>query len=239
MSPPDSAADTVAATRAISPRFAAGLARIHRVIETDGALPAVEKALFVAAAAATKGRRDVLRAALTRAAALGLPPAAAGGTAISLLLARGEGVFADFTAIATELLGPFGGREAAASEPGEPDQLAEGEGVAYFREHFGGELPLRQRVFAEVLPLAFDGYHLMHRAALKENALAPKTVELMMCAANAADYQGVFLGIHVEGARALGATDAELAEAVVCAIPAAGIAVWPNAAEAILRTRKA
>ncbi len=230
-----------AAARAISPSLAGGLDLIHRVIEQDGALPAATKALFAAAAAANKGREELTAAKLESARALGVSRAQVGGAAIALLLARGEGAF-DALAKAAE-------RAFADEHPASPPHVAATGSdsselttttelaLEYFREHFGGEVPLRQRVLAEIAPLAFEGYQLMHRAALKQNALSPRDVELAMCAINASDYAAAFLEIHVAGARAVGASEAQIAEAVLCAIPAAGIAVWPGAAEAIIRTR--
>jgi 4-carboxymuconolactone decarboxylase len=226
------------AARAISPPLAAGLDLIHEVIEQDGALPAATKALFAAAAAANKGRQQLMRAKLSSAREHGVTSAQAHGAAIALLLARGEAAFdALATAAAVTYAGEAAGGDTGAStaqaELTTTTQLA----LEYFREHFGGEVPLRQRVLAEVAPRAFAGYQLMHRAALKDNALSPRDVELAMCAINASDYAAAFLEIHVAGARAVGASEAQIAEAVLCAIPAAGIAVWPGAAEAIIKTR--
>jgi 4-carboxymuconolactone decarboxylase len=53
----------------------------------------------------------------------------------------------------------------------------------------------------------------------------------------AAVYQFGLLEIHVASARKLGATDAELAEAVLCAFPAAGMTVWAGGAAAIAAGR--
>jgi alkylhydroperoxidase/carboxymuconolactone decarboxylase family protein YurZ len=231
------------AARAISPPLAAGLDLIHRVIEEDGALPAAMKALFAAAAAANKGREQLTAAKLERARVLGVTSSEVGGAAIALLLARGEGAFEALTRAAALLFAaepPDASPPtdaAAAPDSGELTTTTTELALEYFREHFGGEVPLRQRVLAEIAPLAFEGYQLMHRAALKQNVLSPRDVELAMCAINASDYAGAFLEIHIAGARAVGANEAQIAEAVLCAIPAAGIAVWPAAAEAIIRTR--
>jgi 4-carboxymuconolactone decarboxylase len=235
--------DVIDAARVISAPFAAGLELIHRVIEDDGALPAAIKALFAAAAAANRGREQLMRTELARAAAAGISRAEADGAGVALLLARGEATFAAFAAAAAATFGDElrdgSGEpriEVSAGGSAESDASA-GLALEYFREHFGGEVPLRQRVMADIAPLAFQGYHLMHRAALKQNALSQRDVELLMCAINASDYSAAFLEIHVAGARAVGASEPQIAEAVVCAIPAGGIAVWPGAAEAIIRTR--
>ena len=220
----------------VSATFAAGLERIHRLIDTDGAVPASDKALFAAAAAANKGREDLLRAELERACRLGTSVAETGGAAIALLLARGEGACEQFARAAADIFGTTDG-DGGDHEVADAVSTSPAEALEYFRHHFGGEVPLRQRAFAEIAPLGFEGYHLMHRAALKENPLSPKNVELLMCAVNASDYQAAFLEIHIAGARTVGASEAEIAEAVLCAIPAAGIGVWPGAAGAIVATR--
>jgi len=236
----------IEAARQISATFAEGLERIHRVVESDGALPAADKALLVATAAANRGRGALMSAELQRARLLGVNGADADGAALALLLARGEAAFAAFAAAVKGIFGDGatgaeGGRRGetmgAAVSRADLSNAGPEQALDYFREHFGGEVPLRQRAFAEISPLAFEGYHLMHRAALKENPLSPKSVELLMCAINASDYQVAFLEIHVAGARAVGASEPEIAEAVLCGIPAAGIAVWPGAAEAMIKTR--
>ena len=56
---------------AVSPKFAEGLARVREVTDTDGACPAWAKALYMAAAAAVKGHRDMLMAQMERSRNLG------------------------------------------------------------------------------------------------------------------------------------------------------------------------
>ena len=52
---------------AIAPKFAEGLARVRDVTDTDGALPARMKALFMATAAAVKGHTVMMERELGRA----------------------------------------------------------------------------------------------------------------------------------------------------------------------------
>ena len=226
--------DVVDALRAVSPRFAAGVDRIHEVIDGDGALPAADKALFTAAAAAAQSQPLLLRSSLERARELGTTASAAAGAALVLLISRGEGVSREFALAVREVFDAsvFSGSGADAAITATTE-----EALSYFRDHFGGEVPLRQRLFSEVAPLAFEGYYLMHQAALKHNELDPRTVELLLCAIIASTYHVNLLEIHVASARAVGATEREIVEAVLCAVPVAGVAVWSSGAAAVASTR--
>ena len=75
------------------------------------------------------------------------------------------------------------------------------------------------------MPAAADAYYLMRRGSIDANPLSPKHGELLLLAILAAGYSPMAL-THVRGARNAGASDEEIAEAVLCAIPAAGIAAW-------------
>jgi alkylhydroperoxidase/carboxymuconolactone decarboxylase family protein YurZ len=50
---------------------------------------------------------------------------------------------------------------------------------------------------------------------------------------NAAEFATRFVGIHATGARNVGATEAEIVEAVVCAIPISGVASWLPGADGV------
>jgi alkylhydroperoxidase/carboxymuconolactone decarboxylase family protein YurZ len=88
-------------------------------------------------------------------------------------------------------------------------------------------------ILAAHAPAVFAGYHRMHHGALAADPRTTKLCELVLIAINAAELQGRFVGIHAVTARHAGATDAELVEAVLCAVPVAGIAAWASAAEAL------
>lgn len=92
------------------------------------------------------------------------------------------------------------------------------------------------RLFARVAPGAFTGYYLMHSTAINANAFAPKLAELTLCAVMAAAYEFSFLPVHAQGARTHGATDEELAEAMLCAVPVSGVTAWAGGAGAIIAT---
>ena len=94
----------------------------------------------------------------------------------------------------------------------------------YFREYFG-EVPERVATLADRSSAAFGGYALLHRSALRESALPPVLVELLLCGLNAAELQPEFVRIHADAARRVGASDDEVLGAVLAAIPVSGAAV--------------
>jgi alkylhydroperoxidase/carboxymuconolactone decarboxylase family protein YurZ len=59
-----------------------------------------------------------------------------------------------------------------------------------------------------------------------ENPLESKYAEMLLCAVNAAEYQSNFVAIHAGGARKAGASEAEIIECIICAIPVAGVPAW-------------
>ncbi len=222
----------------ISPKFAEGLARVRDVTDRDGALSAPVKALFMAAAAAVKGHDDLLRRELRRAVsgsptAPGVTADQVRGAAISVLISRGEAVYERFRAAAEEVLEP--GVFAAlpiGRAAGYDGELTGDDAFAYFTEYFGF-VPSYIELMAAHAPRALEGYVLMRQYALAENLLEPKLVELLLCTVNAAEFSSRFVDVHAGGARRAGATEAEVVESVVCAIPVAGVASWLPGADGI------
>jgi len=199
------------------------------VTDRDGALPTEIKALFIAAAAAVKGHDEMLRRELRRAVAGGVTLDQAWGAAISVLISRGEAVYERFRDAVDDA---FGG---AAPSPTHaiPSFDASAEGACdYFRTYFGF-VPPYVELMAEHAPRALEGYFLMREWALAENLLEAKYVELLLCTVNAAEFSSRFVDVHSGGARRAGATEAELVEAVVCAIPVAGVASWLPGADGV------
>jgi alkylhydroperoxidase/carboxymuconolactone decarboxylase family protein YurZ len=107
---------------------------------------------------------------------------------------------------------------------------------AYFEGHFGS-VPNFVELLAENSPPALEGFFLMRRATLMETPMPNKMMELVLCAVNAAEFQASFVAIHARGARRAGATEAELVEACLVAVPLAGLASWVPAAEGIIASR--
>jgi alkylhydroperoxidase/carboxymuconolactone decarboxylase family protein YurZ len=219
--------------QALSPRFATGVERIYAVLNSDGALPAARKALFVAASAAVADQPAMLEEWLGHAHRRGIDAADVSGVAILLMLNRGERAHRDFTAAAERIYGPL---------PSVGDTSDDGtgftaeDGLEYLAAHFRAPVPSRSRLFAREAPGAFSGYTLMHSTAINANAFEPKLAELTLCAVMAAAYEFSFLPVHAAGARTHGATDSELVEAMLSAVPISGVTAWAGGAGAIVAT---
>jgi 4-carboxymuconolactone decarboxylase len=209
----------------VAPAAASGYARIRGVIDADGALPATVKALLVATAATVRGYDAMARRELERGRALGLGDDDIGTAAVTMLLSRGEGLVDRFAAAA----GPI----APEAAPRAPDTLDD---VSYFLDYAGtAVLPERNAVLAQRAPDVFAGYHAVHHAALRADPAHAKLAELVCCVIQAAELQGPFVGVHADMARRVGATEDELLEAVVCAMPVAGVGAWAVSFEALGR----
>jgi 4-carboxymuconolactone decarboxylase len=206
-----------------------GYARIRAAGQESGALTTAEKALITAAAAAGAGKPSLVEPALARALDAGLEPAIARAVAPVLLLARGEEAYGVFTTALLALVG-----EPPQEVSPEPSFSRE-DALAYFRDYFGGPIPPRIALMADQASLAFEGYALLHRGALRGSVLPPKLAELVLCGVNAATFQPAFVEIHAEAARSVGATLAELVETVVATMPVSGVAAWATAAAGLER----
>ena len=108
--------------------------------------------------------------------------------------------------------------------------------LEYFHGYFGF-VPDYIEVMASEAPRALEGYVLMRQWSLAENMLDAKHVELLLCTVNAAEFSSRFVNVHANGARNAGATEAEIVEAVICAIPVSGVASWLPGADGIVMGR--
>ena len=217
---------------AVSPKFAEGLARVREVTDTDGACPAWAKALYMAAAASVKGHREMLMAQLERSRDLGLTLEAARGAALTVLISRGEAVYALFNSAIDEVYGETLGPGGEAEE----FSLDRGACLDYFEDYFGF-VPGYVGLMADEAPRALEGYVLMREWSLAENVLPAGHAELLLCTINAAEFSARFVNVHANGARRAGCSEAQITEAVVCAIPVAGVAAWLPGADGILEGR--
>jgi alkylhydroperoxidase/carboxymuconolactone decarboxylase family protein YurZ len=207
----------------LAPESAAGYRRIRAVIESDGALGRAHKALLVAVNAALCGDGELAARELARGRREGLAEREIATAAAALLLSRGESACGRFVAVTGQL-----SADGPAFGPAAPDA------VAYFREYNRGDaLPARLALLAERSPQVFDGYFRMHHAVLAAERDEAKLAELVLCSLNAAALAGPFVAIHAATARRAGVTDEQLVEAVLCAIPVAGVAAWAAAAGAL------
>ena len=107
----------------------------------------------------------------------------------------------------------------------------------YFTDYFGF-VPDYIDLMADEASRGLEGYVLMRQWSLAENPLGAKWVELMLCTINAAEFSSRFVNVHANGARAAGASEAEIVESVVCAIPVSGVAAWLPGADGIIEGRK-
>jgi len=211
--------DGIAFLSGHAPFTLAGYAKFREVIETDGAVSARLKALFAAVAAIDRRYPEIARRELRRGVGLGLQLNEVTAGIIVLSSLRGEGAAMEFAAIAGECFDP---RADPTAEPAEP--VAPGEAEDNFRAYFGTiPAPLAQLI--RLVPAAADAYYLMRRGSINSNPISPKEGELLLLAILAAGYSPMAV-THVRGARMAGATDQEIAEAVLCAVPSAGIAAW-------------
>ena len=218
---------------AVSPKFAEGLARVREVTDTDGACPAWAKALYMAAAAAVKGHRDMLMAQMERSRDLGLGIDVARGAALTVLISRGEAVYTTFNAAIDEVFG-----EPLAPPAGDAVEfpLDRQACLDYFEDYFGF-VPGYVELMADDAPRALEGYVLMREWSLAENVLDATHAELLLCTINAAEFSARFVNVHANGARRAGCSEAQITESVVCAIPVAGVAAWLPGADGIMEGR--
>jgi alkylhydroperoxidase/carboxymuconolactone decarboxylase family protein YurZ len=209
--------------RAHAPFTISGYRLFRGIIDRDGALSARIKALLVSVAATARNRDDLALKELRRGAALGLTIGEAVAGLIVLSSLRGEGAAMAFEALLDSVYGPF------ADAPEVPQvAVAPGEARANFESYFG-QVPVPLQQMLRLLPEGADAYYLMRRGSIDANPLSPKDGEFLLLAILAADCSPM-ARTHVRGARNAGATDIEIAEAIVCGIPAGGIAAWMGAA---------
>lgn len=216
------------------PDFAEGLARVGDVITAGSALSGSLPMLCAATIAAVKRDEDLASQYLGLAAERGLTREEAEGAGVGVLISRG--VVPHRLLVAA--IGTVYGHGAQASEAGtEATSTNVSDALDYFKQYFGF-VPDYVELLADRAPRALEGYYLMRRAALGGTDLPAKHMELLLCAVNAAEYEARFVTIHARGARKAGATEEELVEACLTAMPFAGVASWLPAAQGILESRQ-
>mgnify|MGYP006164691389 CR=1 FL=1 len=217
----------------ISHKFAEGFARVRDVTDNDGACPAWAKALYMACAASVRGLDELLDREMNRAHDLGLTLSDARGAALAVMISRGEGVYSRFTGAIDRAFGETIPEPTGESPHFPIDRQA---ALDYFDGYFGF-VPAYIELMADEAPRALEGYVLMREWSLAENMLDAKHVELLLCTINAAEFSSRFVNVHANGARNAGATEAEIVESVVCAIPVSGVASWLPGADGIMEGR--
>jgi len=204
----------------LAPFTLSGYALFREIIDSDGALPAKLKCLFSAVAAVNKGHLELARRELERAARLGVLLNEAASGLILLSSLRGEGTALAFDQVLGQVYGP------PASPLREPSlvRAEPGEAEANFKSYWD-TVPPALASLLRLVPKGADAYFLMRKGTIDCNQLDRKSAELMLIAVLASDYSPQ-AATHIRAARTVGATDQEMAEAVLCAVPSAGIAAW-------------
>lgn len=213
--------------RTNAPTTLAGYQRFRRVIDGDGALPARIKALFVAVAASTKGYEELARRELERGMSLGLEFGEASAGVTILCSVRGEGAALRFLDLVEQVfpdrLSPVIGLTEIEVGSGE----ARDNFLAYF-----GTMPVSLGELVEHLPVAADAYYLMREGTLASTPIGKVNAELLLVTVIAADYHPL-AAVHARGAITAGASKAQLYEAILCAVPVAGLSAWVATINAI------
>lgn len=213
--------------RTIAPKSLAGYARFRQIIDGDSALPAHIKALFVAVAATTKGYPEMARRELARARTLGLSREEASSAAVILCSVRGEGAALRFLDLFEAEYGPDPTKDSPPVEIVVTATEARDNFLAYF-----GTMPPSLCKLVDHLPVAADAYYLMRQGTLGATAIGTKYAELLLVAVIAADYSPL-VAVHSKGAITAGASEIELYEAILCAVPTSGLSAWVAASNAI------
>lgn len=213
--------------RRIAPLTLGGYSRFRTIIDEDGALPGKLKVLCVAVAATTKGYREMAVRELTRAREMGLSFEEASSAAIVLSSVRGEGAALSYLS-ALEAVYPG---HMQGDVPLEPIEVAPGEAERNFLAYFGTMPPSLEKL-AKLLPRGADAYYLMREGTINGTPLGPKYSELLLVTVLAADYSP-WASVHIKGARTAGASEREVAEAIVCAVATSGLSAWVCGATAM------
>ncbi len=217
----------VGRVRAHAPKTLAGYRRFRSVIESDGALPKTLKLLFVAAAACVKGYGEMAERDLRAAAAAGLDADLAGAAIAILASSRGEGAALRFESIFARVYPDDARIEADETEL----VVAPGEAEKNFLSYFKAMPPSLGKLL-DLVPVGGDAYYLMREGTLSGTALDPSHAELLLVTVLAADYSN-WASVHMDGARRAGASEAAIAEAILCAVPVAGLSAWVVGATAM------
>ncbi len=229
-----SAGDLRARIALVDAAFERGLASLEAAIRTDGALAASDKAVLVVAATSVRDR-DATGAEVARSLSLGAHPDDLRALALALYLSRGA---APCRAVLDALddLDPPAEIDLVPNDPLPLDPIPIDDVLAEFASVFG-EVPERVLLLRDHSHAGLDAYHRMRTAVLRSGRLDPLLAELALVCVNAAEHRSDFAAVHVRGARRAGASEPQLVEAGLCAIPSGGVAAWLAASEAIVSSR--
>ena len=173
------------------------------------------------------GYEDMARRQLTAGRDEGITEDEDGAAVANLSSVRGEGAALRFHGLFSQLY-----PDAIVPDVADDDPIIEpGAAEANFLDYFGTMPPSLGKLF-EVKPLGADAYYLMREGTLSGTALGPLHAELLLVTVLAADYSE-WASVHMKGARKAGASEEAIAEAVICAVPTAGLSAWVIGATAM------
>ena len=210
-----------------APKTIAGYARFRQVIDNDSALPARLKGLFVACAACVKNYEEMALRELERARDLGLSEIEARAAVTILCSVRGEGAALRFRKL---FQAAYPDALDTVSQPAELE-VQPGDAEANFLGYFDTMPPSLGKLL-DLVPTAGDAYYLMREGTLSGTALEPRHAELLLVTVLTSDYSA-WSSVHMQGARKAGASETEVAEAVLCAVPVSGLSAWVVGATAM------
>jgi 4-carboxymuconolactone decarboxylase len=217
--------------RASAPGVSDALRRVRVITDQDGALDAGFKALIMAATGATQRDATFVVRELRRCCELGVPAARVWAVAALVLSSRGEGAYEQFLDGA---LRHFESPAAAPeSSPGAP-QPGDVDRAERYLSARTGNLPDYARMLLDHTPDAFVGYAQLLESSWNQAELSPREVQLILVGINVAAIRADFAAHHSRLARREGASDAEIVEAGVCAIPCGGVTAWYGVGGALL-----
>ena len=214
-----------------APSVHGALEHVRAVTDGDGALDAGFKAALMAVTGATQRETSFAARELARAAALGVSAARIWAVAALTLSSRGEGAYERFVETARDHFEPPAGDLAPVAHPDPEDEAAHAEAYLSART---GSLPDYAKLLRDFAPTAFVGYAQLLESAWNQPALSPAEVQLVLTCINVAAIRADFAAHHSRLARAAGASDAEIIEAAICAIPCGGVTAWYGAAGGLL-----
>ena len=215
--------------------FSRAYASYFDTIRADAAISARYKLLFLACCAAARGVRGRVGSAMHLAVDAGLQPDEAWAGALTMLMSRGDPAFSAMADALGDVDDSRHVHEGPLEGPHE-GPIDVDAAKAYFERAFDAVPPAVQ-LLADHAPTLMAGYAAMRSWALEHSPLSSLHVELLLVAVNVADYQDRLAEIHARGARSQGATEAQLLEAVICAVPVAGLPAHISGSNAIFASR--
>ena len=110
------------------------------------------------------------------------------------------------------------------------------EALAYYREEAGGQEPEWVRLMKGYAPGTLRDYANLRSLALGDGRVPRKMKELVLVGINLSERYPSGVSLHVNGAKKLGATNAELADVALTCVLTAGIPAWFEICDVLAET---